>query len=436
MKPKYICLPPGKKSIDVIKRDRKVSSPSLTREFDFVYKKEKGMHIYDLDGRKYLDFTSSIAVMNAGHSNPAILREIKKQLSRGTHAGFSDFYAELPVKFIEYLLSLLPKKFNKVFLSNSGTESVEAAFKLARYKTGKKWSLAFEGAFHGRTMGSLSLTQSNKVQKKGFEPFLQVKHAKFAYCYRCPWNKKPETCSMECSADLKKKVNENKGKLAALFFEPIQGEGGYVVPPIEFLQEAQELCIKNGMLFCADEVQSGCFRTGKFLASETMKISPDIVSMSKAIGGGLPLGATIASEKIMDWPKGAHANTFGGNLIACAAGHAALEFIKKNNLQENAEKTGKIMLNELEKLKDKYELIGDVRGKGLMIGVELVKDKKSKKHALNERHEVLCKAKEKGLLLLPAGKSSIRFCPPLIISKEEALKGTDIFEDALKEVSR
>lgn len=428
---KFICRKPGPKSLKILERDAKVVSPSLTREYSFVYKKARGCYIWDADGRRYLDFSSSVAVMNIGHTNPEVTKSIAQQAKLGLHSGFSDFYTELPVRFVETLLAFLPG-FDKCFLSNSGTEAVEAAYKLARWHTGKKWAIAFKPSFHGRTMGSLSLTNSKPVHKERFGPFMPVKHAPYPYLYRCGKDEHG-LCSNIYLEELEKKMKECKGDLAAVFFEPVAGEAGYIVPPKDFVKGMRELCDKHDALLCDDEVQAGCCRTGKFLAIENFGVKPDIISLSKAIGGGIPIGATVSGKEIMNWPPGSHANTFGGNLIACAAGMATLKFMKRKKLGENAKRIGGYMMERLNEMKERYEIIGDVRGLGLMIGVEIVKNRKSKEYGIKERSDILCSASEKGLLLLPAGTSSIRICPPLIITKEQAGHGLNIFEDAVRE---
>ncbi len=421
----------GKKSRDIIKRDHKVISKSLTRDLNLVFDKAKDSYIYDVDGKKYLDFAAGIAVINVGYSNKEVTKSIISQVKKSTHCAFSDFYAELPVRFSEELLKFLPRHLNNVFLSNSGTEAVEAAYKLARWHSNKKWCIAFKNSFHGRTMGSLSLTMSKLVHKDRFYPFLPVKHVPYAYPYR-----QGEDCSNKCLKILEKTMRKLKKDLAAVFIEPIQGEGGYIVPPKEFVKGVRELCNRYNVLLCDDEVQAGCYRTGKFLAIENFNVKPDVVILSKAIGGGMPLGATIANKKIMDWPPGSHANTFGGNLASCASGLATLELLKKKKLGDNAKKIGDYMLKRLNKIKEDYEIVGDVRGIGLMIGMELVKNKKGKKYGIKEREKVLKETLRRGLVLLPAGKSTIRICPPLIINKKQANKGLNIIEDSIKEVSK
>lgn len=424
----------GKISQKIIHHDHKIMSPSYDRHSGFVYKRAKGVYLWDLDGHRYLDFAAGIAVMNAGHSNPEVIKAIKEQLKFGLHAAFPDFYAEIPVKFSDHLVSFTPRELNKVFLSNSGTESVEAAYKLARWHSKKKWTVAFSPSFHGRTMGSLSMTNSAPEQRKRFEPFLPVEHVPYPFVYRFK-NEDESECANHSLRAVEKVFAKRGGNVASVFFEPICGEGGYIVPPKEFVVGLRKLCNESGVLLCADEVQSGCFRTGPFLAINNFGVVPDIVSLSKAIGGGVPLGATIAKKKIMDWGHGVHSNTFGGNLLACAAGTATLEFLKKNRLGEKAVRTGKEMLKVLNEFKDKIGLVGDVRGMGLMIGVELVKSKSSKKPAVKELSKVLNIAGNNGLLLLAAGKNVIRICPPLVLSEKQAMSGLEILGSALKKVN-
>ncbi len=425
----------GKRSAKIIRLDHKIMSPSYDRHSNFVYKKARGVYLYDLDGHRFLDFAAGIAVMNAGHSNPDVIAAIKEQLKFGLHAAFPDFYAELPVKFSKHLISFLPGHLNKVFLSNSGTESVETAFKLARWHSKKKWTVAFTPSFHGRTMGSLSLTDSKPVAREGFGPFLPVEHAPYPYVYRFK-NEDEKECANNSLNAVEKIFAKHKGNVASIFFEPIAGEAGYIVPPKDFAKGLLKLCSQYNVLLCDDEVQTGCYRTGKFLAISHFGVDPDIVSLSKAIGGGIPLGATVARSDIMNWPKGAHSNTFGGNLLSCAAGVATLNFLKKKRLGKNALSIGKLMLKVLNEFKEEFEIVGDVRGIGLMIGVELVKSKSSKEPAVKELESVLRVAGENGLLLLSAGKNVIRICPPLILSKEQALDGLEILRKSIKKVMR
>ena len=419
----------GQRTKKLVERDIKVTSPSLTREYEFAFQKGKGVFVYDVDNKKYLDFAAGVAVNSLGYNNKEVLNAIKKQLNYGIHIGFSDFFAEKPVEFIETLLDFVPKNLQKAFLSNSGTESIECAMKLAKWHTRRKWCISFHNAFHGRTYGSLSLTDSKKVQKERFEPFLPVKHVPYAYPYRFDGNK--NECVNHCLNELEKTINGLQKDVAAIFLEPIQGEGGYIVPPIEFVKGVREICDKHSILLVADEVQSGCYRTGKFLAIENFKVKPDIVCLSKAIGGGLPLGVTLASSEIMDWVPGSHANTLGGNLLACSAGIATLNYYKKKKIWNNVINVGDFILKKLQKLQKEHEVIGDVRGIGLMIGTEFVDSKQSKWYNVDFRDKLLYKCKNNGLILIGAGKSVVRFCPPLIINKKEANLGLKIFEKSL-----
>jgi 4-aminobutyrate aminotransferase len=420
---------PGVKSVDIIKRDKKIISKSNNRVFSFVYKNAKGTNIWDVDGKKYLDFAAGIAVNNVGHSNEYVLNAVKKQLKKGLHAAFGDFYAETPLLFCEELLRHCPSQLNNVFLSNSGTESVEAMYKAIRWHTKKKYVIAFKGAFHGRTMGSLSMTHSNPKYRERYEPFLPVKHAVFPYPYR--FNGNLDQCSNFCLDKFQKVIRSVKGKVGGVVMEPIQGEGGYIVPPTSFVKGVRELCDNHGLILGFDEVQAGCYRTGKFLGHEHFGVKADIVAMSKAIGGGVPLGATIARKDVFDWEPGSHSNTFGGNLLACSAGMATLKYMKMKKLGENAIRIGRAMMKRLNGIKDENSTVGDVRGKGLMIGVEIVKDKKSKKIGVEERKRILCDASGKGLILLGCGKNVIRICPPLTLNQKDAKIGLDIFEECI-----
>ncbi|MBI5884628.1 aminotransferase class III-fold pyridoxal phosphate-dependent enzyme, partial [archaeon] len=396
----------GLKGKRIIALDRKLVSGSLTRVSDLAFERMNGCNVWDTEKKKYLDFTAGIAVANCGHSNKEIIKAVKRQLDKGIHFGFSDWYAELPLKVCTELKTLLPKNLNNFFYSNSGTESVEAMYKCARWHSKKKWFIAFEGAFHGRTMGALSLTKSKKVQKEWFEPFMPVRHVPYAYCYRCFKGLKYQDCGIECLKPLEKQLKLLHNRTAGIAIEMIQGENGYIVPPKEFVKGVRQLADDYKVLLCDDEVQAGCFRTGKFLASETFRVEADIIALSKALGNGLPIGLAAANKKIMDWPPGAHANTFGGNLAACASALAALKFMKKEKLGENALRVGKVILNELKEIQEESKLVGDVRGLGLMLAVELVKDRKTKEPAVKERDLVVEKALRKGLVLLPAGESS------------------------------
>jgi len=420
----------GKRSIEIIERDKKVVSPSLTRSYDLVIDRAEGSTIYDVEGRGYIDFASSVAVMNIGYNCKKVKQAVCAQMEKMVHCGFSDFYSEQPVRLSEKLCEMTG--FEKVFLSNSGTEAVEAAMKLAFWYTGRSSMIGFYRAFHGRTLGSLSLT-SSKIKHKEHFPALHVIHSDYANCYRCPLNLEYPGCGIACAKEIENIIFKRElspKDTAAIVVEPIQGEGGFIVPPIEFHKELRRICDENDVLLIADEIQSGGFRTGKFMAMENFGVRADIVCMSKSIGGGIPLGATLSSSKIMSWPPGTHANTFGGNLLAAAGGLATLEFMESSKLGEKAVEKGNYLMKRLNELKDKYPIIGDVRGIGLMIGVELVEMDRSPASA--RRDVIVKKSLDGGLILLPAGDSVIRFVPPLIIKKTEIDRGLEIFENALR----
>ena len=423
----------------VMERDGKVMFSMKRVPYPFVADHGDGDYVYDIAGNKFIDFTSFISVYNLGEDGRVGSRKAAKaQIDKLMHAAFTDFYAELPVRFAEKLVTMFPKGFGRVFFSNSGTEANEAAVKFARMFTKRQYVIAFYGGFHGRTYGSLGMTASSTVQRSHFGPFNSVIHAPYPYPYRFPYGDADE-CARFCISYLRDTILERDvapDEVAAIMIEPIQGEGGYVVPPKLFMTELRKLASEHGILLIADEVQSGYMRTGKFLALDNFGIEADIYTMAKALGGGLPLGATIARSSLGDIPRGAHGTTFGGNLPEIASAEAALDYVKRNmkSLQANVKKNGKMIMDRLNEMKNDYEIVGDVRGMGMMIGVELVKDKKSKTPAIRESDDVLVEAFRNGLLLLPCGKSSVRIIPPITSTKSDLTKGLDIFEDAIKKV--
>ncbi len=419
----------GQISGEIINRDNKVVSPSLTRSYDLVVDHAEGSMIFDVEGKSYIDFAASVAVMNIGYNCAKVKKAVCAQMDKMVHCGYSDFYAEKPVRLCEKLCEMTG--YEKVFLANSGTEAVEAAMKLAFWHTGRTSMIAFYRAFHGRTLGALSLTSSKTKHKEHF-PSLRVLHTDYAYCYRCPLNLEYPGCGISCAKEIERTIFKRElspKDTAAIVVEPIQGEGGFIVPPPEFHKEIRRICDENDVLMISDEIQSGGFRTGKFMALENFDVRADIVCMSKSIGGGIPLGAMLSSSRIMNWPPGTHANTFGGNLLAAAGGLATLDFMESARLGEKAVDKGNYLIGRLNELKSKYPIIGDVRGIGLMTGVELVE--KNKDPAIEKRDIVIKRSFEGGLILLPAGDSVIRFVPPLIIGKSELDKGLEIFEKAL-----
>jgi 4-aminobutyrate aminotransferase len=429
---------PGPNAKAIIERDRAVVSPSYTRGYPLVIARGEGAKVEDVDGNIFLDCTAGIAVNATGHSHPDVVRAIATQAERFIHMSGTDFYYETQVRLAEELAAIVPIRGPvKSFFGNSGTEAIEASLKLARYATGRVGIIAFLGGFHGRTMGSLAVTSSKAVQRRGFGPLTPgVYHAPYADCYRCPVGLKPENCAAECLEFIDHQLFMqlvSPDDVAAIVVEPIQGEGGYVVPPDHFHQRLRDLTKKYGILLVADEVQSGMGRTGKMFAIEFTGVEPDIVAMAKGIASGLPLGVASARADLMTWPAGAHASTFGGNPVACVAALETLRLLKER-LMANAATVGAHLMSGLKALAEKHPLIGDVRGRGLMIGVELVRDRQTKERATTERDRVIDAAFRRGLLLLGAGKNAIRFSPPLVLTREEADIAIRIFDEALAEV--
>jgi 4-aminobutyrate aminotransferase len=439
MEPLITIKPPGPNARAIIERDAKVISHSLARQYPLVLRNASGINLWDVDNNRYLDLTAGFAVMNVGWNHPNVVRAVEHQLKYLSHGSFLSFYSDVPVTFAERLTAMLPPPLNQVYLSNSGAESVEAAMKLARHHTKRKYFIAFYGAFHGRTYGALSLTASKAIYRRGFGPFLSVFHVPFPNPYR-PYGGSQErgASAVDATLTLMTEVFKKEAppeEIAAIFVEPIQGEGGYIVPPKTFLQELRSICDENGILLVADEVQAGCYRTGTFLASEQFGVTPDIVCLSKAIGGGLPLGVMASSEEIMTWEPGAHASTFAGNALSCAAGTAVLDIMKEPGFGDHVVDVGEHLLRGLRALQRDYEIIGEVRGRGLMSAIELVRSRTTKEPAAEERAAVIRHAFESGVTILSAGESSIRFCPPLTIEKEDIDIGLEVLRASLETVA-
>uniref|UniRef100_A0A7C6A8P0 Acetyl ornithine aminotransferase family protein n=1 Tax=candidate division WOR-3 bacterium TaxID=2052148 RepID=A0A7C6A8P0_UNCW3 len=428
---------PGPKSQEFINQDKKYLSPSYNRLFPIVMEKGEGCWVEDVDGNKFLDFTAGIGVLATGHCHPAIVKTIKEQAERMIHMSSAVFYYPIITQLAKKVVEIIPGGMNyKVFFANSGTEAVEGAMKLARYFTRRNYFIAFLGSFHGRTYGSLSLTASKTIQKSGFGTLLaNVFHTPFGYCYRCALKQTYPKCNLACLDYLENEIFKRvcpPEDVAGIFVEPIQGESGVIVPPSNYFQKLRDLCDRYQILLIADEVQSGMGRTGRMFAIEHWQTMADIYCIGKGIASGLPLAGFGAKSSLMNWQPGAHASTFGGNPIACAVALTTIKLLEEG-LLENCERIGNIMIERLKELARHYEFIGEVRGKGLMIGVEL-SDSSTKKPLTEKRNGVLRKALEKGLLLLGAGESVIRFLPPLILSESEMNLGLEIFESALKAV--
>jgi 4-aminobutyrate aminotransferase len=428
---------PGPKARGYIDRDRKVVSPSYTRVYPFVMEHGKGSEVWDVDGNRYIDFASGIAVTSTGHSHPKVIKAIKEQADRFLHMSGTDFYYPQQVELAEKLAEIAPMQGAKaVFFTNSGTESVEAALKLAMKQTGRPHFIAFYGAFHGRTMGALSFTASKPIQRAGFSPFMpEVTHVPFSNPFRCPHHRDESKCEKDCicvnyieETVLGKKVLPEQ--VAGIVVEPIQGEGGYIFPGDRFLPQLRDLCDKYGILFIADEIQTGMGRTGKWFAVEHWGVEPDIVCVAKGIASGMPLGAMIARSEIMKWESGSHASTFGGNPLSCAAALATIELIE-DGLMENAAYMGEIFIQRIKEIQERHPSIIRVEGKGLLVVAELAKDPETKEVYPELRDAVIQEAFLKGLLLLGCGTSAIRFIPALNIPPELVDEGFMIFEGAL-----
>ncbi len=425
----------------VIEKDSKLFISTTKEDFPFVAKRGGGDFAYDIEGNRFIDFATFISVYNLGiNGNQRIRAAAKRQIDTLMHGAFTDYYSELPIEFAESLLRFMPKGFGRVFLSNSGTEANEAAIKFSRLFTKRQYLMAFYSAFHGRSMGSLSLTASKSIQREHLGPFPNAIHVPFAYCYRCPFKQVYPDCGLACVDYIKRyplSKEVSGSEVAAIFAEPVQGEGGYVVPPPDFFKEIRKLADDNGILLVSDEVQAGYMRTGKFLAMDNFGVTADIYTMAKSIASGLPLGVTVARSSLGNIPPGSHATTFGGNLVSVAAAAEGLSYLRKNmeKLSEGILDKGKLIMRKLERMKEEYEIIGDVRGLGLMIGVEIVKSKSTKEYGIAERDAIIQEAFYNGLLLLPAGASSFRVIPPLTVSTSTLEKGMEILEGAVRKVN-
>jgi len=422
--PHRVTALPGLKAKEIVERDHHIISPSYTRDYPLVAKSGRGAMVEDVDGNTFLDFAAGIAVVATGHCHPEVVAAIQKQAAQLIHMSCTDFYYEGMVELAEKLASVTPgQSAKRVYFGNSGTEALEAAMKLARYHTRRDKFIAFYGCFHGRTLGSLSLTASKAVQRKRFGSLLGgIFHTPYPNTYRGAYGVRPEHAATDAlrymEAELFRHVVDPE-EVAAIFVEPIQGEGGYVVAPPEFLKGLEALCRKHGILLVLDEVQSGMGRTGKWWASEYAGIEPDILCIAKGIASGMPLGAMVARSEVMDWTPGSHASTFGGNPVSVAAALATFGLLQ-NGLIRNAAQLGEFIASRTADWRERHKCVGDVRGKGLMIGIEFVRDQRTKEPAPALRNQVIHLAFERGLLVLGAGDSSLRLAPPLVIDQEQA----------------
>jgi 4-aminobutyrate aminotransferase len=435
--PKIKTALPGPNAKRVLEGDERYISPSYTRSYPLVAKRGRGVIIEDVDGNEFLDFSAGIAVTSTGHCHPEVVAAIQKQAGELIHMSGTDFYYESMVTLAERLSKIAPMKGpHKIYYGNSGAEAVEAALKLARYHTKRQNVIAFLGAFHGRTMGALSLTASKPQQKRRFAPLVPgVTHVRYPDVYRgCTGGpQEAEEFALGCARYIEEKLFKTilpPEEVAAIFVEPIQGEGGYVVAPTVFMQELRRICDRHGILLVADEVQSGAGRTGEWWAIEHTGVEPDIVTMAKGIASGMPLGITMTKAEIMDWVPGSHASTFGGNPVAIAAALATLDVLEREGVK-NAEVVGNHIMERTADWPRTKALVGDVRGRGLMIGIEIVTDKNERTPGAAERDRIVELAFERGVLFLGCGPNSIRIAPPLIVTKEQADIALDVLEECI-----
>ena len=436
--PRIVVPPPGPKARAIVDRDAQWTSTCYIKEYPLVVARGQGVMVEDVDGNRYLDFMAGIAVSSTGYGHPKVVAAVKDAADRFLHICGSDFYYEGMAALCERLARVAPGSTKKrVFLTNSGTEAVEAAIKLARHATRRTAIIAFRGAFHGRTTGAVTLTSSKARQHAGFGPLLpDVHHVPFAYRYRCQFCADEPACNRGCIDVIEKELFTRQldpRDVAAIFVEPIQGEGGYIVPPAGYLPALRELCDRHGILLVADEVQCGVGRSGKMFACEHEAVEPDILLTAKGLGSGMPIGAMISRESITTWETGSHGSTFGGNPVCCAAALATLDLVE-GGLMANAARMGERLLARAEALKEKHACIGDVRGRGLMVGMEFVKDRTTREPAGELVHDLVQRAFRQGLLLLGAGKSTLRLAPPLVLDQNDVDTAMDMIDTCLAEL--
>ena len=426
---------PGPRARAVIERDERVVSPSYTRCYPLVAERGEGALVEDVDGNRFLDFNAGIAVVATGHCHPRVVKAVQEQAARLMHMSGTDFYYEEMVALAEKLAEIAPGDMaRRVSFGNSGAEAIEGSIKLARWSTKRDKIIAFYGSFHGRTLGALSLTARKAVQRAGFGPLIPgVVHAPYPNCYRCPVGQKPESCAVECVGFIENTLLKTVAppeETAAIVVEPVQGEGGYIVPPRIFFDELARVASQHGILLIFDEVQSGMGRTGRMWAADHFDAVPDIIAVAKGIASGLPLGDTVARADLMTWPPGAHASTFGGNPVACAAALATIALLEEE-LISNAARMGAYLMDRMREWPHRFAQVGDVRGLGLMIGIELVRDRETREKAPQLRDRVVQMAFERGLLVLGAGDNSLRLCPPLVITREQCAFALETLEECL-----
>ena len=438
--PRLVTPLPGPEARKVLALDQQYLSPSYTRDYPMVAKTGRGCMVQDVDGNIFLDFAAGIAVVATGHCHPEVVAAIQKQAAELIHISGTDFYYPNLVELAQKLASIAPgKEPKRVFFANSGTEAVEAAIKLAKYQTTRDKIIAFQGAFHGRSMGALSMTASKATQRKGFGTLLAgVFHMPFPDTYRGAFGVRPENASADCLDYLENELFRRRvapEDVAGIFIEPIQGEGGYLPAPAEFLQGLERICRKHGILLVADEVQSGMGRTGKWWASDHAGIEPDIICTAKGIASGMPLGAIITRASVMSWGPGAHGSTFGGNPVCIAASLATLNLVEQTYMANGA-RMGEFIFRRTADWRERHKIVGDIRGKGLMIGIEFVRDQKTKEKAHDLRDRIVDMAFHKGLLVLGSGQNTLRLCPPLLVEEEQADFALRTLDSIITEVEK
>ncbi|MFO7680061.1 MAG: acetyl ornithine aminotransferase family protein [Chloroflexota bacterium] len=420
----------------IIERDLVSLSPSYTREYALVVDHAQGSELWDVDGKRYIDFMAGVAVLNVGHRHPVVTAAVKEQVDKFWHICLSDFFYPQAVELAEKLQAAAPMPDTLVYLANSGTEAVESAIKLAMYKTRRTKFIGFTGGFHGRTLGSLSFTASKAVQRAYYQPGVAVQHMPYPNPYRpILASQHGETYGETAIRYLEDQILHNildPQDIAGILVEPIQGEGGYIIPAPGFFPRLRDLCDRYGIMLIVDEIQSGAGRTGKWWAIEHENVEPDIVCFAKGVGSGMPIGGIIARREDMIWRPGSHGSTFGGNPVAAASALATLNVIEQEGLLTQAQETGAYIMDRLRSLQDKHLTLGDVRGRGLMIGLEFVKDRETKERAVDLRNDVIQHAFENGLLLIPCGRNGIRFTPALNIPRHLVDEGLGIFEETLR----
>ena len=437
--PKIVVTPPGPKAQEWIRRDTEMLSPSLSRSSPLVGVKGEGVYVEDVDGNVFLDFGSGIAVNSLGHRHPEVIAAIKAQLDRLIFLNSLDYYTLPQIEYAQMLFRVTPGSFAKrVFYCNSGSEAIDTAIKMAKWHTRRPYGIGFVNGFHGRTLGAVSFTTTGASARRGFAPMYPIGHfVPYPYCYRCLFNRRYPDCDLYCLGyltDITLKKITPADEVAFILVETVQGAGGYIVPPKEFLPRLAAIARQHGILLIVDEVQSGFARTGRMWACQHFGVEPDILAISKAFAHGLPAGAAVARAEVMNWEEGAHEGTLNGGPVVLEAAKAVLRVIEREKLVEKAEQQGRYLKNQLLGLQEKYPLIGEVRGLGLMVGVELVADAK-KTPARDKRDRLMQEAFRKGLLLLAAGECSLRLAPPLVITQAQLDQGLSILEDCLKAVS-